>query len=262
MDENYRANAALPQFLQSTYYTPPAPNRTAFNRAFQTDLDFYAYCNTHDPARAERFAKAMLRVTKANDGLLDGISFFQDTSSTCDGLVIDVAGGFGHACFAIAQRYPNVRFIVQDHPTVIEKAKTATPADLDARLTFQERDILSSDLSIPADWQHLPRCFLLKLILHDWSDEHCHRIIRPLVDNIRSQDKIIVIDTVLPEKDPTLSTAISDLLTMSLFGGRHRNFQQFRTLFEEVDPTLTLRTCVEGTWNFDGYVAFEACKLS
>jgi len=46
-----------------------------------------------------------------------------DWSVNPNGTVVDVGGGVGTQSMILAQEYPNMKFVVQDLPTVIEDAK-------------------------------------------------------------------------------------------------------------------------------------------
>ena len=48
----------------------------------------------------------------------------------------DVGGSYGHVAISVAERFPNVKCIVQDLPGVVEKGRARLPKKLKDRVEF------------------------------------------------------------------------------------------------------------------------------
>lgn len=99
---------------------------------------------------------------------------------------------------ALADRFPQIRFVVQDLPKNAEAGRELAeesnkpPAK---RVTFQSHDFTNSQPLRSAD------VYLLRMILHDWPDEEAVGIVRNLsdaMDKSQSSSGLLIMDTALP----------------------------------------------------------------
>ncbi len=107
--------------------------------------------------------------------------------------VVDVGGGLGHVSEALLAHGPQVRCIVQDSPGVVAQAqeKKLSP-ELQGRISFQGHDMFDPQPVKGAD------VYLLRLVLHDWSDKYAVMIIRALIPALEPGVRVVVNDRVLP----------------------------------------------------------------
>ncbi|KAJ4819418.1 O-methyltransferase [Rhynchospora pubera] len=75
---------------------------------------------------------------------------------------------------------------------------------------------------------------LLKLVLHNWSDEHCVKILKNCYNVLPNEGKVIIVDIILPvNPEPTTrskGTFIIDVMMMINFGGKERTKIEFEKL--------------------------------
>lgn len=110
--------------------------------------------------------------------------------------VIDVGGGLGHVSQALVAHNPNIRCIVQDSPDVISQAqKQDLGPDIRERIDFQAHDFFHEQPVKRAD------VYLLRLVLHDWSDKYAVMIIRALIPALKPGVKVVVNDRVIPGRE-------------------------------------------------------------
>ena len=109
-----------------------------------------------------------------------------DWASLGHGLVVDVGGSHGLVSQDIAKAFPNLRFIVQDLPKVIDDAEAKVPAELADRLTFMAHDMFREQPVKDAD------VYYLRWILHDWSDKYCIKILRALIPALKPGARIVI----------------------------------------------------------------------
>lgn len=107
--------------------------------------------------------------------------------------VVDVGGGLGHVSKALIAHSPQVKRIVQDSPGVVAQAQEEKlPANLQGQISFQSHDFFDPQPVKDAD------VYLLRLVLHDWSDKYAVMIIQALIPALKPGAKVIVNDRVLP----------------------------------------------------------------
>ncbi|KAI6355897.1 hypothetical protein MCOR25_008053 [Pyricularia grisea] len=157
-------------------------------------------------------------------------------------LVVDIGGGTGHVSVAVAKRYPNLRFEVQDLPETIAMGEAMCPAELKNRIKFRPNDFMTPQTP-RRDLNGEGVAYFLRWILHDWSDKYASKILQGLVVALRPQDRIIINEFIVPEPGTTSPQRArrahdNDLLMYMNLNGRERNVGQFEELGKSVTPQL------------------------
>jgi hypothetical protein len=89
--------------------------------------------------------------------------------------------------------------------------------------------------------------YVLKRILHDWSDEQCVRILRCCRAAMDDRARLLVVDAVVPTGNAPHPGKVMDILMMVFAAGRERTEQEFRALFEKADLQLAKITMTPST---------------
>lgn len=96
-------------------------------------------------------------------------------------------------------------------------------------------------------------------ILHDWSDEHCVKILKRCKEAIPSKEKggkvilvDMVVDTTQADRKLAESQLCFDVMMMVHEGGKERNEQEWQKIFTDagfneykITPVLGLRSVIE-----------------
>lgn len=135
--------------------------------------------------------------------------------------VVDVGGGQGIVLDAVLRSNDQLAGTVFDRDHVVATAPV-TPA-LEPRWSAMAGDFFGS--VPPAD------VYLLKSILHDWSDDRCVEILRVCAGSLRPGGVILVIEAILGKPGREADAAFSDLNMLVLPGGRERTEPQYAALF-------------------------------
>jgi hypothetical protein len=104
-------------------------------------------------------------------------------------------------------------------PTAADASQTFSAHDLDDRTEVTAGSFFDA-LPAGAD------ASLLVDILHDWDDEHAHRILARCVEAAHPTGRILVIEPVGGQRAITEM----DLSMLVIYGGRERWIDEFRTL--------------------------------
>lgn len=79
----------------------------------------------------------------------------------------------------------------------------------------------------------------MKNIIHDWSDEEAVQILRNCQPAIGDHGKLLLIETVIKEKEKSPVPLFMDLEMMVMATGKERTELEFKELFEKASFTLT-----------------------
>ncbi|XP_027366099.1 isoflavone 7-O-methyltransferase-like [Abrus precatorius] len=190
----------------------PTIFETAFGTSFWKLLE-------KNPAYISLYNDAM-----ASDSQMVSLAL-KNCSSVFEGLdsIVDVAGGTGTTARIICEAFPKLKCVVIDLPHVVANLTGSK------NLSFVGGDMFES---IPeAD------AILMKLILHDWDDEKCIKLLEKCKDSISSKGKrgkVIIIDTIINEKldEQNLSqTKLSMDIMMLTINGKERTEKEWKQLF-------------------------------
>nr|A0ST41.1 RecName: Full=O-methyltransferase CTB2; AltName: Full=Cercosporin toxin biosynthesis cluster protein 2 [Cercospora nicotianae]ABK64180.1 O-methyltransferase [Cercospora nicotianae] len=163
-------------------------------------------------------------------------------------LVVDVGGGPGHVAMALAEKYPSLRFQVQDLPETVQVGAKNCPEHLKSRVSFQSHDFFTSQPAHEVqDGEGI--VYFARFILHDWSDKYATKIVQQLATGLRPQDRIILNEVVVPEagqvgRETERRMHDRDLLMLMNLNGRERTQSAFEAIFASVTPKLRLQRVI------------------
>lgn len=146
-----------------------------------------------DPNKKHQFIEAMsyshLHSSYSMSHLIDNFDF----GSIGHGTIVDVGGSHGQVSIGIARKFPEVKCIVQDLHETITGLEGRLPEDLKSRISGMEHDFMTQQPVKGAD------IYLLRWILHDWSDKYCVKVLQCLVPALKSGAKIVINDICIPQ---------------------------------------------------------------
>jgi O-methyltransferase domain len=74
--------------------------------------------------------------------------------------------------------------------------------------------------------------YMLKHIIHDWSDEHCQTILRLMREKLPKEGRVLVCEMVVPdEPGPSPAKMLDIEMLVMTVGGKERTAQEFGELF-------------------------------
>jgi orsellinic acid C2-O-methyltransferase len=149
-------------------------------------------------------------------------------------LVADIGAGDGTLVAALLVRYPRLRAIAVELPSVID----GTRQTLEARGVADRCELVTGDFltSVPSGAD----LYLLKAVIHNWNDDLALRILqncRTAADNGR----LLLIERPM-DSDDLLGGALRDLTMLVLFGGQDRTIQEYRSLLHRAGLVVSRMT--------------------
>lgn len=136
--------------------------------------------------------------------------------------IVDIGGGHGGFLIEVLKLAPTAHGINYDHAHVLAEARTD---ELAGRWVCAEGDFFENAPGGDA--------YLLKRILHDWTDEDCIRILTNIRNAMPDHAKVLVVDCVVPPGNDPHPGKVLDILMMSALPGRERTEADLAALFSK-----------------------------
>jgi hypothetical protein len=146
--------------------------------------------------------------------------------------IVDVGGGHGALLRGILERCPNAAGVLCDLPSVVAGASEIEHSSVAARCELVGTDMFQS---VPAGGD----AYVLKRIVHDWSDAEAARILRNCRRAIAERGRLLVIETVVKPPNQPDPAKLMDLNMLVLLTGRERTEEEFRELYTLAGFKLT-----------------------
>jgi hypothetical protein len=224
-NEHYEGWGAIDQSVRT--------GETGFSRHYGADV--FAYF-TANPEAGQLFSEAMTGTTRLMEAVL--LATYAPPPFS---LAVDVGGSQGTLVAGLLGGAPEARGILFDLPDLIERVRPNLAND---RIEAIGGDFFKS---VPeAD------LYLLKLILHDWTDAQSEAILANIRKAIRPGGHVVIIESILPETVQPHPGYFMDLNMMVMTGGRERKASEYGAMLEKtgfrlekVVPTPTLLSVVE-----------------
>jgi hypothetical protein len=184
--------------------------------ALKADLFDYLQAN---PAQREEFSAFMAGLTTL--WAQDAADLIDTTGVRC---AVDIGGASGSFLRLLQQRNPALNDIIFDRPEVIDVVKsTVATSEFGHRTKTVAGDFFTS---VPA-----ADLYLLKMILHDWNDANCERILTRCREALQPGGRVMIIEMLVGEVGRPGFAAMLDLNMMALCpDGRERTVDEFDTL--------------------------------
>lgn len=105
-----------------------------------------------------------------------------------------LGGSQGHVSVAIAEKYPSLKFVVQELPSMRPPhvIGTLVTPELELRVCLTTHDFFTPQ-TVTAD------VYYFRWIFHNWSDAYAIKILQNLVPALKPGARVLINDGILPE---------------------------------------------------------------
>lgn len=190
-------------------------------------MPLFDYLSQDDQtAGSSIFNDAMTSISQANEPAVIDAYDFQPFKR-----IIDVGGGHGAMLSAILESALESNGVLYDLPGVVSGAREALSGVSD------RCEIVAGSFfdGVPGEGD----LYVLKLIIHDWSDERASVILNNIRTEIPPDGTLLLIDGIIPEGDRDKFRKLMDLHMMAVVGGVERTEVEYRQLLAEANFELT-----------------------
>lgn len=195
-----------------------------------------------NPAEASAFHDAM---TSLSAGAVAAVVSAYDFSGI--NKLVDVGGGHGLLLASVLSKYTNMKGVLYDDANVIGGAADV----LMAHGVADRCERIGGDFfqSVPAGGD----AYILKHIIHDWSDEECVKILSHCHAGMTAGGKVLIVEMVVPERNVPGISKLLDLQMLVFLTGRERTEAEYGALLDRagfqltrVVPTPSAYSVIEG----------------
>ena len=177
-------------------------------------------------SRAEHVAEA-----KANRRGLAGLNtaiekeFTNLVDARTIRFALDVGGSVGSMVLALMQANPELRGAVLDLPAVADAAS----AEAQSRGLADRFKFIAGDF-----FEHVPPSdlYVLKHVLGNWPNEACLELLRNCHASARSGSRLVIVDNVVNDAEPSQWSLDVDIMTLVAIGGELRCLHDYERLLE------------------------------
>ncbi|KAI9059147.1 S-adenosyl-L-methionine-dependent methyltransferase [Trametes sanguinea] len=181
--------------------------KAPFNLAFRTELGYFDWLELpQNKTRLTEFGRAMTgaRGWEVSENIVNAYPWKNLADNS---VVIDVGGGIGSTSMVLAKAYPNLRFVVEDRPHVVEIAPTVWGAShkelLDSgRVSFKAQSFFDPQppkIEVPGVGAiAAPAVYLIRGCTHNWPDADVVKMLRHLRNAAAPTTQLLIVDMLLP----------------------------------------------------------------
>jgi hypothetical protein len=172
------------------------------------------------PKQCETFQHAMTNSTSvAADAIVEAYDFGGVKR------LADVGGGHGLLLDSILRANPALQGVLYDRPEVVGHVPAGQFAGCDGRIAIEAGSFFER---VPEGCD----AYIMKHIIHDWSDEHCCTILKLMREKLPEDGRVLVCEMVVTdEPGPTPAKMLDIEMLLMTVGGKERTEEEFGELF-------------------------------
>lgn len=116
-------------------------------------------------------------------------------------LVVDVGGGLGGVTMPLARNFPGLRYVIQDRPPVVADGEKFWKSEFSSALDSKLVQLQAHDFFEPQPVKDAA-VYMLRFILHDWSDDEARRILEHLRQAATPSTTLLILEQIVPYTSP------------------------------------------------------------
>jgi len=178
-----------------------------------------------DAGYAEVFDNAMSSYSSAQaEWVLDALRTYDFSKITH---LCDVGGGHGYMLCRLLANYPHLQGAVLERMEVIADSAPlwASKLGVSDRCRYLAGDMFKFAPSADA--------YMMKLILHDWNDDECVRILQNQHEAATPGGRVFIVEHVIPGPETSHFAKLFDIHMMCWGTGRERTQEEYAALLEK-----------------------------
>ncbi|MGB7676507.1 MAG: methyltransferase [Nitrososphaeraceae archaeon] len=161
----------------------------------------------------------------------------------------DIGGGQGHLLSNLLVKYPQMKGTVFELESVTKKKELllAPKLGVKERCSYVDGDMFSEVPSADA--------YMMKMILHDWSDQECVKILSNIYISSPEHAKVLIAEHLIPGPETPHFSKLFDIHMMCVATGKERTVDEYSRILEQagwkyvktMNPSSGLISVIEGS---------------
>lgn len=225
-------HARFPEYMKNTgYKNPTDKDASPFKYGMGTDLHYWEWIS--QPGMEEKLDdfKAHMEFKTLGKKWFQSVDVPQifdhptDPSAT---LMIDIGGSFGHDIIDFHKAFPDMpgKLVLQELPATINTLPSDFPS--------QDIEAQAYDFFTPQPIKNA-KVYYLHMILHDWPDESCRKILSSIIPAMKKgHSKILLNEIVIPDTNASWFSTSVDMLMLLCHSAQERTESDWRKLLGSV----------------------------
>ncbi|HEX7208262.1 MAG TPA: methyltransferase [Nitrososphaeraceae archaeon] len=139
----------------------------------------------------------------------------------------DIGGGHGHMLSHLLAKYPHMKGSVLELGSVIQNKELlwANKVNVADRCQYINGDMFREVPSADA--------YIMKLILHDWNDEECVKILSNIYNGSTDSGRVFIVEHLVPDPNTSHFSKLFDMHMMCWGSGRERTVEEYSALLQQ-----------------------------
>lgn len=196
--------------------------QNAFLSEYGTNIFEYA---ANNPEYSKIFNEAMSSYSSMHTSMvLEALSGYDFTSISH---ICEIGGGQGHLSSHLHSNHNHTNGTILELEAVVMNQDSAWPT----KMGLQDRcKYMKGNM-----FEHIPTAdlYMMKMILHDWNDDECIRILSNIYKSAPENAKVFIIEHVVPDAGTPHFSKLFDIHMMCATTGRERTLEEFKNILKQ-----------------------------
>ena len=147
---------------------------------------------------------------------------FSNVSHICE-----IGGGQGHLLSHLQSKYNHLNGTILELESVVNNQDSSWPN----KMGLQDRcKYIKGNM-----FEQVPSAdlYMMKMILHDWNDEECIKILSNIHKSASDKSKVIIVEHVVPDPTTPHFSKLFDIHMMCATTGRERTIEEYKSILNQ-----------------------------
>jgi predicted transcriptional regulator len=141
--------------------------------------------------------------------------------------ICEIGGGQGHLLSHLQLRYNHLKGTILELESVVNNQDSSWPI----KMGLQDRcRYIKGDM-----FEQVPSAdlYIMKMILHDWNDDECIKILSNIHKSTSDKSKIFIVEHLVPDPSIPHFSKLFDIHMMCATTGRERTIEEYKSILSQ-----------------------------
>lgn len=141
--------------------------------------------------------------------------------------ICEIGGGQGHLSSHLHSKHNHTKGTILELEPVVNSQNSSWPT----KMGLQDRcKYLKGDM-----FEQVPSAdlYMMKMILHDWNDEECIKILSNIEKSAPENSRVLIIEHLIPDANTPHFSKLFDIHMMCATTGRERTLEEYKAILKQ-----------------------------